>query len=711
MVAQYLISASHKEISVPQYELNLRDYLRIFRKRKGLIIFTFLIVTSGSLLLTPKVTPTYKSSATIKIEERKTIAGLLTEWIVYNPGDVMQSESKFITSFPVLLKVSVVLKKVPLEWFIDASRSGSTGITSRAKQDIPEPYMALQGRAMKIERMEEINRIVDYLQDKIVEPDRVDEVNQIVSSIQMKLETERVADTNMIRIIATADQPKTAADLANVVSGVYVLENLNEKNKQARHAREFIEDQLATLEHKLKDTEVKFKNFDGGSSQVRLAGPIEEKLVELQFKLAELLQRYTEKHPQVIQLRDQIKGLESQVQGFSDKQLEYTGLSREVEVNRKLYSMLKEKLEEARITEQQKVSDVSIVDPAVSSDAPITADNSIKIIMGAFMGLILGVAFAFIIETFDTSIGTIEDVENVIKLPVLGIVPPIEEELFPKRNMFRRIKDRFIPHVKSAAEERMVHLFAHYMPQSPITESFRNIHTNLKLNSDRKAILVTSSGPREGKSSVVCNLGLVMAQIGLKTLLVSTDLRRPILERMFGIAREPGLNEVAMGTVPLDSALKNITDILLGNIGLEDIRKTPGIENIWILPAGHLPQNPVEILESKALSELISKLKARFDVIIFDTPPVLPVTDASLLAPKVDAVFMVYEIGRTSREGLMRAKVQLEAVNAKIVGVVLNHTQAQTEQISAYPYYKKYKYYGKEETGSIGRKGPVKKKV
>jgi tyrosine-protein kinase Etk/Wzc len=676
-----------------------------------IIIFTFFVVTLGSLILTPKVVPTYKASATIKIEERKTIAGLLTEWIVYNPGDVMQSESQFITSFPVLLKVGAVLKMIPMEWFVDATRSGSTGMKLRPKQDLADAFGALQARSLKPERIEEIGQIVDYLQNKMIAPERIDQVNQIVSSIQGKLETLRVEQTNMIRISATADQPKTAADLANVVSEVYILENLNEKNKQARHAREFIEDQLATLENKLKDTEARLKNFDGGSSQVRLAVPMEEKLVELQFKLAELLQKYTEKHPQVIQLRDQIKGLESQAQGYSDKQLEYTGLSRDVEVNRKLYSMLKEKLEEARITEQQKVSDVSIVDPAVSPGAPETADNRIKIIMGAFMGLILGVAFAFIIETFDTSIGTIEDVENVIKLPVLGIVPPIEEELSPNRNFLKRIKDRFIPYVKSDMDERMVHLFAHYMPQSPITEAFRNIHTNLKLNSGRKAILVTSSGPREGKSSVACNLALVMAQIGLKTLLVSTDLRRPILEKVFGIKREPGLNEVAMGTMPLDSAIQNITDIILGNIGLDVIRKTPGIENIWILPAGHLPQNPVEILDSKALYDLISKLKARFDVVIFDTPPVLPVTDASLLAPKVDGVIMVYEIGRTSREGLMRAKVQLEAVNAKILGVVLNHTQAHTEQISAYPYYKKYKYYGKESPESDNKKGSPKKKV
>jgi succinoglycan biosynthesis transport protein ExoP len=381
-----------------------------------------------------------------------------------------------------------------------------------------------------------------------------------------------------------------------------------------------------------------------------------------------------------------------------------------VDVNKKLYSTLKEKLEEARISEAQKVSAVSIVNPAVLPTSPITGDNSLKIVMGAFLGLILGVALAFIFETLDTSIGTIEDVENVIKLPVLGVVPPIESEFKAQRGILGRIKDRFHPQEKTDAEERFVHLFSHYQPQSPTTEAYRNIHTNLKLSPARKTILITSSGPREGKSSVACNLALVMAQIGLKTVLVSADLRRPILAKVFGIKREPGLNELIMGTVGLDNALNNITDILLGEIGLEDIRKTPGIENIWILPTGHLPPNPVEILESKVLAEVIGKLKARFDVVIFDAPPVLPVTDSSLLAPKMDCVVLVYEIGRTSREGLMRAKVQLESAGAKIAGVVLNHTQTQTEGISPYPYYHKYKYYGKElEKKASFQKGAEKK--
>ncbi|MDD5347348.1 MAG: polysaccharide biosynthesis tyrosine autokinase [Candidatus Omnitrophica bacterium] len=660
---------------MPQYELNLRDYLRIFRKRKVVIVVTFVLVSLSSIIFLTTGEKVYRSSALVKIEQRKTIAGLLTEMIVYSPGDVMTTESQFVSSFPVVLNVALRTGKLKDEWIHGLQGGGE----------------------------------IAYIEPEDVRPEYIEEVNQVVSDLQEKISVEIVTNTNMIRITADSPEPRDAMTVANTVATVYIEADLREKNKQAAHAREFIEDQLKNLETNLRKSEdEKLQHFGEGAEMVKLAAPIEDRLVELQFKLAELLQKYTDRHPQVIQLRDQIRSLESQIQGVSGKQLEYARLLREIEVNKKLFEMLKEKLEEARITEAQKVSDVSFVERGVLPERPVTGDRTLKIIMASFLGLVLGVALAFIFETMDTSIGTIEDVENVIKLQVLGVVPPIEWEN-RTYTLLNRLREQFAPPSKTDSEERFVHLFAHFKPQLPTTEAFRNIHTNLKLNSSKKAIIITSSGPREGKSTVTCNLGLVMAQIGLKTLLVSTDLRRPILAKMFGIKREPGVSELVRGVAGLDEVLYNITDILLGDLGFDQIRKTPGMENIWIMPSGRLPSNPVEVLESKAMGDIVNQLKGRFDVILFDTPPVLPVTDASLLAAKVDGVVIVYEIGRTGREGLMRTKVQLEAVGAKILGVVLNHTMPQAELVSPYPYYKKYKYYSKEDDKLARKKaGPGK---
>ena len=627
-----------------QYELNIRDYLRIFRKRRLIIILTFVAVTLISMGYLSTQPVIYQTSTTVKIEERKTIAGLLTEWIVYNPADIMESQTKIIKGYPIMKKVAV--------------------------------------------RLGAINK-----------DSSVEEVNNAIARIQGAVETERVGQTNMIRIIATCSAPKEAMDIANATAETYIEENLLEKNKQFRHARQFIEEQLTSLETRMKSTEEKMKGFQDQVRNIKMAEPIEKKLVELEFELAELMQKYTEKHPRVIQLREEIRDMENQLQGFSGQEIEYARLSRETEVNKKLYAMLKEKLEEARITEAQRVGDVSIVDPAVLPGAPISTNKNVGIAIGALMGGVLGVVFAFVLETLDTSIATIEDVENTMKMTVLGTVPSISQESETRQGIFSRLKEKLFPVPKTDAQERFIHLIGHYRPKSLAAEAFRNIRTNLKLDHSKKVILVTSSNPKEGKSTIVTNLGIAMAQMSARVLLVSADLRRPSLARVFGVKRDPGLTELLSGAVSIDQALRSITDVMLGDMQIDEIiNRPPGLENVWVLTSGRLPSNPAEILEMKQMPELLNELKRRFDIVIFDSPPVLPVTDASLLAPKMDCVIVVYEIGRTSREALQRTKIQLESVGAKIAGIILNNTRSQTDSMTGYyRYQSKYAYYGRDD--------------
>lgn len=636
---------------MPQYELNLRDYLRIFRKRKNIIVITFVIAIIASFIYLSTQPQIYESSTTVKILERQSIAGLLTEWIVYSPADIMESQAKIIAGFPIMKKVALSL-------------------------------------------------------DLIDEATPVSKVHSVVRELQGKISTETVLRTNIIRITATTSSAIEAMDLANTVALVYAQENVLEKRKQVSTARQFIEEQLAQLEGRLEDREENLRKFDHEVTGVRLAEPIQKKLVDLEFELASVLQKYTDKHPRVMQLKGQIGDLESQLGGFSGRDVEYARLVREVEVNKKLYFMLKEKLEEARITEAQKIGDVSIVDPAVMPRSPIGVQKKMVAFIGGIMGLVLGTGLAFMVETLDTSIGTIEDVENLVKLPVLGAIPCIVSESEDKKNIFTKFKRKITFAQNSGIEEDYIRLIVHHMPKSPMAEAYRNLRTNLKLDASQKVFLITSAGPREGKTTLLTNLALTMAQRGAKTLLISSDLRRPSLAKSFGIKSEPGLNEFMTGTVSLDDALMNISDIMLGDMRLDEIMKTPGIENIWILPTGHLPLNPAEILESTKLPKLIVELRKRFDVIFFDSPPVLPVTDASLLASKVDSVVICYESGRTARAALVRAKIQLESVGAKILGVVLNHIAPQSQTMEPYPdYYSyKYSYYGKEEPGKKHKK-------
>lgn len=640
-----------------QYELNLRDYLRIFHKRRFTIIGACIVAVIASILYLSPQPSVYKASATLKIQERKTIAGLLTELVLYSPADTMESETKFIKSYPVLKEA--------------AFRMGMI-----LRDSTPEQISAA------LIRCEEA------------------------------IETEKVGATNMIRVTATMPSAAYARDLANTVAEVYIAQNLMEKAKQVRHAREFIEEQLNVLEKRLMVSEEKLRRFSDDVKNIKMAEPIHKKLADLEFEAVELLQKYTDKHPRVTAIREQIKTLENQVHGFSGQELEYSRLSREVEVNKRLYGLLKEKLEEARISEAQKVADVSIVNPAVLPARPVSTNKRLGILMGALIGIVLGCTLAFVLETLDTSISTIEDVESVVKLPVLGAIPSIESEAGSSRGFMICMRDRFKPHTKTECESRVTSLIVHYKPQSSSSEAYRNIYTNLKLDAAHKTIMITSAGPQEGKSTVAGNLALVAAQAGLKTLIVSADLRRPVMARAFGIDRAPGLHEAVMGTVSVDAALRNITDIVLGELSFDEIRLTSGIDNVWVLPTGEIPHNPAEILESKKMLDIVSELRSRFDIVFFDVPPVLPVTDASILAHKMDSVIIVHEIGRTSKEALVRAKVQLESVGARVAGVVLNHIRPQIESALRYPYYYRYKYryYSSEVPSKKNKKTYVSEK-
>lgn len=622
---------------MPQYELNIRDFLRIFRKRKFLIVTCFLAVITSTAVYLYMQAPVYETSTTVKILERQSIAGLLTEWIVYSPADIMESQTKIVKGFPIIKKVALRLGLI----------DDSTPISN---------------------------------------------IHSVVANLQGKITTETIKQTNIIKITASASSAKEAMDLANTVAHVYVEENLLEKRKQASNARSFIEEQLSQLEERLEEAEEHLREFSGRTWDIRLSDPLHKKLADTEFELAALLQKYTDKHPQVMRLKERIKDLESQMNNFSKQELEYTRFAREVEVNKKLYSMLKEKLEEARITEAQKVGDVSIVNPAVMPRSPVSPQIQTSVLIGGMAGLILGIVLAFLFETLDTSIGTIEDVENSVKLPVLGVIPSIPS--YPKqgKSIFTKLKRKILHTRKTDAQDAYVRLIVHHKPKSPMAEAYRNLRTNLKFNQSRGVFLISSAGPREGKTTILTNLGLAVAQKGAKTLLVSSDLRRPALAKTFGMKKEPGLNEVITGTAKLEDALRSISDIMLGDMELSEIMKTPGIENIWILPSGHVPPNPAEVLESKELPKLIEELKKRFDAIFFDSPPALLVTDAGLLASKVDGVVLCYEIGKIARDALLRAKIQLESAGAKISGVVLNHIAPQTEAMTPYPYYYRYKY-------------------
>jgi capsular exopolysaccharide synthesis family protein len=318
-------------------------------------------------------------------------------------------------------------------------------------------------------------------------------------------------------------------------------------------------------------------------------------------------------------------------------------------------------------------------------------------VIGAFIGFIFGVVMAFVRETMDTSIGTIEDVEGFIGVPVVGVIPFMGTE---------QIKDTLLKKKSTEMSEEVLELNArlvsHFAPKSTIAESYRALRTGVEFiaaERQMKIIAIASSSMREGKTTIACNLAMASAQIGKKVLLIDTDLRKPMVNVMFGIEREPGLSDVILGNYNWDEVIKTDTDIMMGKMGMQDITTTaPGIDNLNILTSGLLPPNTSELLNSSKMSEILSQVEGSYDIVLLDCSPVLPTTDAVIVSAKAEGVIMVYQVGQVARGALKRAKAQLENSRANVIGVVLNGLKPETgKDYKDYGYYGYYYGYGSEE--------------
>jgi capsular exopolysaccharide synthesis family protein len=192
----------------------------------------------------------------------------------------------------------------------------------------------------------------------------------------------------------------------------------------------------------------------------------------------------------------------------------------------------------------------------------------------------------------------------------------------------------------------------------------------------------------EGKTTTAINLAITIAQMGKRTLLVEADLRKPFLHHAFGIPRDPGLTEVIVGNKDWRECLRTATDLMLGPLGVEKLMTMPNVDKLFLLSSGTPPPNPSEFLNSQRMQDLIAQFREQFDFVIFDCPPILPVTDAAILASKTDGTLMVYRVGKIARSALKRAKVLLENVRGRVLGVVLTGLKAETS-----PDYEELQYY------------------
>ena len=337
---------------------------------------------------------------------------------------------------------------------------------------------------------------------------------------------------------------------------------------------------------------------------------------------------------------------------LNESGIEYSVLKRDAESNRQLYENLLQRLKEAGVSAGLRSSNIRVVDVARTPTSPVTPNVPRNLMIGLLFGLAAGIGLAFVLDSLDTTVRSMEEVSAISMLPALGTIPL----QLSTNGDFRK---RLTTLSGSDGKPESPDLVAYVRPRSEAAEAYRALRTSILLSSfgaPPKVILVTSASPQEGKTTISANSALVLAQRGSRVLLLDADLRRPSIEKLFDIRARAGLSTLISG-------VDKYEDVLV---------PAPEVPNLWILPAGPLPPQPAELLSSIRMKEFIARWRNEFDHIVIDTPPCLSVTDAVVLSPDADRVILVARSGKTTKFALRRASELLLQVNAKVMGIVLN---------------------------------------
>jgi len=410
-----------------------------------------------------------------------------------------------------------------------------------------------------------------------------------------------------------------------------------------------------------------------------------KRLADLRIQRAALMRLYKEEHPKiqdtdrqaeavkksivrgvlglVSSIRIKEKALQENLEKLEKKMLliptteqELLSLQRMVKVSAGINEFLLQKRAELSVNRASIVSNIYVVDMAHVPSGFVRTDLMHKMLLALLFGGALGLGLAFLVEYFDTTVKTPEQIQKMFDLPYLGTIYHFSTEDKSPKSVLQMLG----------------------APYSHIAESFRTLKTNLlfaaSIGDIKRAILITSSAPGEGKTFVTANLGVALAQSGKRVLIVETDLRNPLLHQIFGIGRSPGLTNA----------------MLNGEVDYPDLPiQLTQVENLELLPSGDTPPNPSELLCSNRIERVFLALRDQYDFILFDSPPVFLTSDPIILAQRVDGVIVVARSGETRRDVFKEAVERLLRVDARILGILFNDMYKEGKKY----YYDKYRHY------------------
>ncbi len=679
-------------------KMHALDYWQVIRNRWGVILLTFFLVLLASLVIVALLDKKYVGRTSLQVipNSKGTIFGDQNEDTnrFSNLGaDFLQTQFKIITSPETLLRV-INKKNLKEKWVMTEDEA-----MDKLKRMIEtEEERGTQIIAIEVystdwdEAAQLANAVRDAYEErrKETETERVGRITGVLT-LKLKSQEQEVEDAriDMMQLMkqygivdmafgsgtgrgltgtigtgdsSYVDSKRSELDMQTQVATLKAqLENLmnlsGEKLIESAMQLGIKDSTIENFAAKYKTDKVEYQrmtNSGFGRRHPKVVG-LQKQIDEENRILLNAAENYRSSLTITIKnLEDALKSVRQITQGkkedtMDEKQrsAEYAQAKSRYEMRLDLLNQMRETFLKTSVNELLPRLPIEVHEVAKPDTSPARPNVPLLLSIGAGLGLILGLILAFFLEYLDTSVKTLDDVERYLGVPVLAVIP----------------KDVGVLHKQSGL--------------SPDAEAYRILRTNIEFNrksADANAITIVSGGAGEGKSTTLVNLAYICAQGGYNTLMIDGDLRRPKLHTFFDINNSVGL-----------------TNYLTTALQLEDVILQTPIENLYFMPSGILPADAAGILNSRRMSELIADVKNRFDLVLIDSPPILGVSDASVLASEVDLTIIVIQHRKLPRTMLMRVKQAIENVGGNLLGVVLNNVDVRSD--SQYQYYTSYYTY------------------
>jgi len=698
--------------------LPLRELLRVLHKHRLMILTVVSVMVTVVAVVTFRIKPVYEAASRIEISGETPDLSNLRELFLQMPttDDYIQTQVRILQSDDLAMQAVRALHLYDDPEFAvrPPGNNANAPFTSAEELRLIEAFhrhltvgVVRASRLVEV-RFESTNAkqtadVVNTLADLYVENNFRKKYESAMQASdwmagQMRELKVKMEESHEALIKYERDNQMFALDQGQNVT-VAKLGDLNKDLTEAEADRMAKESQYQLVKtHRLGDLTAVMQN--------PMLQDLQRQHLQAANALAEARGTLGPKHPRVLQLERQLQELDGQIQSqeqvaasriesdyqaalnkeqllrrafdqqkneansLNSKLVEYSLLRRDYETNQQLYEGLLQRLKEAGISSGLRSSNIHVVDRARPPLNPVRPRKSLNLMLSLIVGLALGCALALFNEYLDNSVKIPEDVEQLVNLPVLGIIPAVSSV------MSYAARRRPLPQ-SATTSGTTSELATVSQPQSVVSEAYRALRTSILLSTSRHApqlILISSGQPREGKTTTALNLAITLAQRGDRVALIDTDLRRPRIHRSFQMTNDRGLSTFLTSQATPEELAR-------------PVRQVP---NLYVITSGPTPPNPAELLSSEPLEALFAELRRHFDFIVLDSPPAISVADSMILAAHADGVMLVVHGGVTTRETLKHTTKLMNSVNAKILGIVLNNVDVRSVD---YKYYYS-NYYG-----------------